>query len=253
MKLAPTPGRLLAGALLLAGILRAEVMVNTGFDYSTGDYGLPVSTEIITVPFSVSYVINRTTWEIGLPYVRVDGPGEVVPGIGRANRRLLRSKEVTQGLGDLTLAATHDFSADDRPWSWAVGGEFKFGTADAEKSLGTGKDDFAAHVDLYYTTGSFTPFATLGHRWLGNPPGADLRNFFFGTLGLSWTCTEQTTLTFLVDWAEKNSDASTSSVNYTLSASRAFGEHWHAQLYGVLGSSDSSADHGMGVGLSRRF
>lgn len=254
MKIHPTLARLLAGVLLLTGTLRAELTLNSGFDYSTGNYGLPVSTEIITIPFSVSYVANHTTWELSLPYLRINGPGEVVPGIGRFTRRLLRSKAVNQGLGDLTLGVTHQFAAPaDQLWSWAAGAEVKFGTADTGKSLGTGKDDFATHVDLSYTAGRFTPFVTLGYRWLGNPAGSDLRNFIFGTVGVNWSCTEQTTLAALVDWAAKNSASGRASVNFTVSVSRALGDKWSAQAYGVLGSSNSSADYGLGFSVSRSF
>ncbi len=254
MKTHPRPGRFFACVLFLTGALRAEELtLTTGFDYSTGDYGLPLSTEIITIPLSVSYVVNHTTWELSLPYLRIDGPGEVVPGIGRYTRRLLRSKTVSQGLGDLTLGATQNFIATDQPWSWAAGAEMKFGTASTDKSLGTGEDDFATHVDFSYTAGSLTPFVTVGYRWLGNPAGSDLRNYTFGTVGVNWACTEKLTLALLLDWAEKNSDSGSTSSNLTLSVSRALGEKWHAQAYGVLGNSDSSADYGLGFSLSRGF
>ena len=255
MKKHSTSGRLFTGCLLLAGMLRAEVTVSSGFDYSSGDYGLPIPTKIITVPFAVSYAVNQTTWELSLPYVRVDGPGDVVPGIGRfATLRALLTKTVNQGLGDLTLGATRQFAVPaDQPWSWAAGAEIKLGTADAAKSLGTGEDDFATHVDLYYSAGRFTPFATLGYRWLGNPTGSDLRNYIFGTAGLNWACTEKVTLAALVDWAAKNSASGSSTANFTLSVSRAFGDKWQAQLYGVRGSSEASADYGLGLSLNRRF
>lgn len=254
MQIPPYPARLFTGCLLLTGILRAEVTVTTGFDYSRGDYGLPIPTKIITVPFAVSYAVNQTTWELSLPYVRVDGPGDVVPGIGRLAGRLVLLKTVNQGLGDLTLGVTRQFAVPaDQPWSWAAGAEIKLGTADAAKSLGTGEDDFATHVDLYYSAGRFTPFATLGYRWLGNPTGSDLRNYIFGTAGLNWACTEKVTLAALVDWAEKNSASGRSSTNFTLSVSRTFSEQWQAQAYGMRGSSEASPDYGLGLSLNRRF
>ncbi|MSU47327.1 MAG: hypothetical protein EXS42_09475 [Lacunisphaera sp.] len=254
MKIHPLLRVLLAGVLLYTVTLRAEVTLSSGLDYSTGYYGLPVSTEITTIPFPMSYVVNQTTWELSLPYLRIKGPGEVVPGIGRFTRRLVLLKTVNQGLGDLTLGVTRQFAVPaDQPWSWAAGAEVKIGTADADQYLGTGQDDFATHVDVYYTAGPFTPFVTLGYRWLGNPPGSNLRNYLFGTVGFSWACTDKVTLGLLLDWAEKTSAGGESSANLTLSASRAFGENWQAQVYGMLGSSDSSADYGLGLGASRRF
>ncbi len=246
--------RLCASGLLLNGMLRADVTVSTGFDYSRGDYGLPIPTRIITVPFSVSYALNRTTWELSLPYVQVDGPGDVVPGIGRLAGRRVLLRSTNRGLGDLTLGATHQLvSPSERAWSWAAGAEVKFGTASAERSLGTGKDDFALRVDGSYTAGPLSPFFSVGYRWLGNPAGSDLRNNVFGTAGLNWACSEKVTLGALVDWAAKNSASGSSTANLTLSVSRAFGDKWQAQLYGVRGSSDSAPDYGGGLSLSRGF
>jgi len=239
---------------LSAALLRAGFTVNTGFDYSTGDYGLPVSTEIITIPFSVSYAVNRTTWGMSLPYLRIDGPGEVVPGIGRFARRQLQAKSAHEGLGDLTFDVSHEFAGrEGSPWTWVAGADLKFGTASTAKSLGTGKNDYAAQVEVYYSAGRLTPFATLGYRKLGNPPGSDLRDFAYGTLGLNWACTERVTLALLVDLAARTSAAGASATNWTVSASRVLGEHWHAQIYGALGTSDATADHGGGFGLSRSW
>jgi len=251
----PRLTRLLACGLLLAANLPAEEFtLRTGFDFSTGDYGLPVSTQIITVPLSVSYAVNQTTWDLGLSYLRINGPGEVVPGVGRLTQRLLLGKHVSKGLGDLTLGVTRDFAGpEDRPWSWSAGAEVKLGTASAEKSLGTGKDDFATHVDFTWAAGALTPFATLGYRWLGTPAGSDLRNYYYGTVGVNWTCTEATTVAVLADWAARNSDSGKASANFTLSVTRAFAEKWQVQAYGVLGHSDSTADHGYGLSLGRRF
>lgn len=255
VKTTPCLTRFLAcGLLLIAALPAEEVTLHTGFDYSIGNYGLPVSTEITTIPLSLSYVVNQTTWELSLPYLRINGPGEVVPGIGRYTARLLRSKSVSQGLGDFTMGVTQDFGgAEGRPWTWAAGAEVKFGTASAAKSLGTGENDFATHVDFTFTAGAFTPFATLGYRWLGNPAGSDLRNYVFGTVGVNWACTEKTTLGLLADWAERNSTGGSTSSSFTLSVTRALGEHWQIQAYVVQGNSDATADHGLGLGLSRRF
>lgn len=248
--------RLFACGVLLAVTLAAEEVftLRTGFDFSTGDYGQPVSTQITTFPVSVSYTDNQTTWDLGLSYLRVNGPGDVIPGIGRFRQRLLASKHVSKGCGDFTVGVTHDFTPPEgRPWSWSAGAEVKFGTASAAKSLGTGKDDFMVHVDLFRPAGAFAPFATLGYRWLGNPDGSDLRNYVFGTVGVNWACTDTMTAAALVDWAQRNSASGRASSNFTLSVTRAVGDRCEIQVYGVLGHSDSTADHGYGLGIGRRF
>lgn len=243
-----------SGVLLLAAATHAEVTVSTGFDFSRGDYGLPVPTQIITVPLAVSYAVNRTTWELGLSCVRVEGPGDVVPGIGRRTRRLALASTTHEGIGDLTLGFTHQLVAPaERGWSWAAGAEVKFGTASAERSLGTGKDDFTVQAECSYTAGALTPYFTVGYRWLGNPAGSDLRAHIFGTAGLTWACSDKVTLGALVDLSAKNSASGSSSANFMLSASRSLGDRWQAQLYAVRGTSDNSPDFGGGLSLSRGF
>jgi len=254
----PCLTRLVAcGVFLVATALPAQEMitVRTGFDYSTGDYGLPVSTQIMTIPFSVACAItDTTTLEFSLPYLRTNGPGDVIPGLGRYNFRLLRSKHVSKGLGDFTAGVTHNFATDgDASWAWSAGAEIKFGTANAAKSLGTGEDDFMVHADVTWSAGAFSPFATLGYRWLGDPAGSDLRNHGFATLGVNWTCSEKTTFTALADWAQRNSASGEASANFTLAVTRALGERSEIQVYGTLGHSDSTADHGYGLSIGRRF
>ena len=161
---------------------------------------------------------------------------------------------MSRGLGDLTLGVTRNFAAPpDQPWSWSAGAEVKFATASTDRSLGTGEDDYATHVDLSYAAGRLTPFATLGYRWLGNPAGSDLRNYLFGTVGVNLAYTDQTTLALMMDWAEKNSTSGKASANFTVSVTRAFGDQWQVQAYGVLGQSDATADYGLGLSLSRGF
>ncbi|HWA25362.1 MAG TPA: hypothetical protein VG734_06865 [Lacunisphaera sp.] len=255
-----TPSRLtclLACGLLLAPALPAQEIftLRTGFDYSTGNYGLPVSTEIITVPVSVAYAVTpSTTLECSVPYLRTNGPGDVIPGIGRYVRRLLQSKHVSQGAGDFTVGLTHDFAAgEDSLLAWSGGAEVKFGTASAQKSLGTGEDDFMVHWDVAWSGGAISPFATLGYRWLGNPAGGDLRNYLFGTVGVNWAWTEHSTVALLADWAQRNSDSGRASSNLTLAVTRALGEKCDLQVYGMIGHSDSTADHGYGLSIGRRF
>lgn len=251
----PCPCRILACVLLLTAALpAADFTLNTGYDYSKGDYGLPLSTEIITIPLSLAYTAGQTTWELSLPYMRIDGPGDVVPGIGRFAGRRVLLKTTSRGLGDITLGVKQSFAAPaDQPWSWSAGAEVKFGTASVAKSLGTGENDFATHVDFTCSAGSLTPFVTLGYRWLGNPAGADLRDYLYGTVGLSWACAEQTSLSLLLDLAQKNSTGGSAAANYTLAVGQVLDERWQGQAYYVRGTSDASADHGLGLSLSYSF
>jgi hypothetical protein len=54
-------------------------------------------------------------------------------------------------------------------------GIVKFPTASRGEGLGTGKFDFGLESDFFWAAGKFTPFAMIGYRFLGSPPGTDLQ------------------------------------------------------------------------------
>ena len=51
-----------------------------GTDYSTDKYGLTDSTDVWYVPFSASYETGAFTYKVTVPWIRVTGSGEIVPG-----------------------------------------------------------------------------------------------------------------------------------------------------------------------------
>ena len=80
--------RLLAGvcaaaaASLSSNAARAEEgwAFGTGFNYSNGDYGEAIDTTIYAVPFSAGYSSEHWGFAVSIPYVRLDGSGNIVPG-----------------------------------------------------------------------------------------------------------------------------------------------------------------------------
>src|SRR4051812_5059402 len=101
--LAVLPALVLASAALAAP---GEFSAGAGLDYSQGDYGTGSQTKILSIPFMLRY--DREPWKLKLtvPYLRVTGPGEVIPGIGRTNRGR-RAETTESGIGDSVLAATY--------------------------------------------------------------------------------------------------------------------------------------------------
>ena len=134
-----------------------------------------------------------------------------------------------------------------------LGGEVKFGTADRAKGLGTGEDDFAGHVDGYWTKEQLTLFATLGYRKLGDPPGSDLLNTVYGTAGWSFQVNKETSCGLTYSASQKSSKSSSSQAEVVAFATRKIREKWNAQLYLMLGATKASPDLGSGLSLSRAF
>jgi hypothetical protein len=59
-----------------------KVKVSTGFDYSTGDYGQPVDTEISYFPVITQATYGNWIAKLTVPYLRIKGPGTVIGGGG---------------------------------------------------------------------------------------------------------------------------------------------------------------------------
>ena len=75
---------LLGAALLCIGAAHAEdgFWLGIGADYSSGDYGSDITTDITSVPVTARYDSGNWTWRASLPWLRVDGDVGVLPGLG---------------------------------------------------------------------------------------------------------------------------------------------------------------------------
>lgn len=169
----------------------AVVKLSTGFDYSTGDYGTGVDTDILYVPVTARY--ETGSWIVGLtvPYVQIESDGEVVGGTDGAIVTKKKKSGVTgserstdPGLGDIVGAVTYNIlpGTGRKPVVDLVG-KVKFPTASEGDGLGTGEFDYTAQVDLSQSFGRFSPFTTLGYRIMGEPSGTDLDNIFLMSAG----------------------------------------------------------------------
>src|SRR4051794_27738739 len=79
---------LFAFVLLAAGWLggvqlaRAELALGSGAQYTSGTYGGAASTQILTIPLTARYEKDAWLFRASVPYLRITGPGNVIPGVG---------------------------------------------------------------------------------------------------------------------------------------------------------------------------
>lgn len=229
--------------------------VTSGVDYSSGKYGSNDRTNITSVPVIAKYEIDRLTLKLTVPYVSITGPGNVSPGIGKFRNTTTSTRRTTEsGLGDIVAAATYNvFGGNESLPVIDITGKIKFGTADKDKGLGTGENDYAAQVDLYKSFGDFTALAGLGYRVYGDTTSAPLDNVFYGSLGGTYKIAKEATAGVVYDYRPAitpNGSAvseATAFVNYKLNP------NWKGQGYVVTGFSDGSPDYGVGALVSYIF
>src|SRR3546814_15080059 len=57
--------------------------VGVGVDFSSGDYGTGIDTDILSVPVSVGSADGPLSFKLTVPYVRVNGASNAIPAICR--------------------------------------------------------------------------------------------------------------------------------------------------------------------------
>jgi hypothetical protein len=256
----PSLPRIAIGAALFAASHTAALAASddlttfsVGAEYSKGDYGAPQPTDTYYVPFAVKHETGRWILKLTVPYLEITGPGNVIGagadrvviGDGNAPRR------TASGLGDIVGAVFYN-ALDDRkaPVGVDVGFKVKFGTANSDKGLGTGENDYAVQADLFKTMGNFTPFGTIGYRVYGDPPGVNFRNVPYGTVGGAYRFSRQTTAGAAYDFRSPVVTGGASVSELTAYVSQRLSESVKLQLYAIKGFSDASPDYGVGLNLS---
>lgn len=225
---------------------------SAGMEVTRGDYGLSEDTTIIYIP--LSYRLTSGPWQFGatVPWISVDGPGNVVRDLGRIGGGGGASRSES-GLGDIILQATRSLATAAGGAALDLTGKLKLGTASRSDGLGTGEEDFHVQLDVYGRAGEFTPFATLGYKFLGDPPGVDLRDVLYVDLGATRRIDERRSAGLLWHGQERTTAAGKPQSELNGYYLVRLDASWKAQLYGIVGLADGSPDFGAGAFLIRNF
>lgn len=225
--------------------------LSVGIERSRGDYGQSSDTTITYVPFTAK--LGSRPWQFGLtvPWIQVEGPGNVVRDVGRFRGGGATRSE--SGLGDVIAFATRALGATAGGTAFDLTGKLKFGTASAGSGLGTGENDAHVQLDAYRSEGAFTPFATAGYKVLGDPAGIDLNNVFYASIGASRRLDEARSAGLMWYGQQKTTDGGSAQSELSAFYTRRFGGVWKAQFYGLVGLADGSPDFGAGAFLIRAY
>jgi hypothetical protein len=251
----------LANSVLFASAALAEIdpfvsaegkfVISSGFEYSSGKYGGTSSTDTLYVPITSKYVAGRTSYSLTVPYIGVTSSDQsVVPSVGRmspsgstgsgmgggmggSSGSGSRSNQSTQsGLGDIAALAGYDFYTGDQLWLTALGG-VKFGTADSNKGLGTGQNDYSAELDGSYVMKDYSILGAVGYKVVGKPVNYTLNNIGYGSFGINHRVNENSRFNLMLNGAQSSN---------TYSSNRlALAVGWSRQVSNILGWSASLA------------
>jgi len=257
-----------------------------GIDYSEGDYGLSDTTKMLYLPVTLTYESFPWRLAVTASYLSIDGPGGVIgggdgggivpgqdgggsghggrggrgdndcghgghgPGEGQGQCNKITTEE---GLGDTILEAG---LALDAFWEMPVAldliGKVKLATADEDKQLGTGEQDYALQLDIAWQHGKVVPYASLGYRVMGDSAEYQFENSWFGIAGFNYKVNPGFSWGAEFDARESLSSASEGVRELVTYVNWKTGSNWSLNSYAVFGFSDGSPDAGVGVQLIYR-
>jgi hypothetical protein len=129
-------------------------------------------------------------------------------------------------------------------------GKIKFGTADEQKALGTGENDYTLEVEAYRFFDSFTLQGLAGYRLRGEPPGVDLENVFVASVGGAFRASQNARLGLYYDYRQAALRDFDDIQEVSGHLSIRLSDNWRVQFYAFSGFGDNSPDVGGGILLT---
>jgi len=228
--------------------LDPKFKVSLGYHFSSGTYGTSQTTDIAYIPLVARTEIGPWSIQGTIPYLRINGPAGFIQG---PSGPIQTTGGQSDGLGDILLRGSYTI-APEAYWIPFVElvGIIKFPTASRGAGLGTGKFDFGIESDLFWSAGKFTPFAMIGYRFLGSPPGTDLDNVVVASLGGLYQLIDKVHVGVFLDYREAPSAAVGERLEVVPFGSWQIDTHWSADLYASAGLATGSPDAGTGLQLA---
>ena len=228
------------------------IRLGAGIDYSSGKYGSSDTVSQLYVPLSVAYSTSVGALKLTVPYVRVDGPADLID----ENNVLISGVDSTRsGLGDIVLSGVlYDvISSDASDFNVDFGVKVKFGTADEAQGLGTGEMDYSAQLDLLKHFDHLALFGTIGYKQRTDPAGLDLRDVFFTEIGGDYAIAQHARVGLLFDYRPSSISGNDPVREATFYAQVSPKSGVSVQPYILAGFSDSSPDWGAGINFGVKY
>ena len=270
---------MIVGGLLLIGAPVAHAAttdsgrfsLSAGADYSSGKYGTDTTTDIWSVPVAAAYQTDRWTFKLTVPYINISGAGNVIPGVGKVNNGNPKGRGrgngggttpapgtaasgSASGLGDITASAGYElFGSADRTFGLDLTGKVKFGTADENKGLGTGKNDYGLSLDTYKVSGDWTAFGGVGWMKYGSSQYIQLKNGFNANIGADYKLGASDNIGAYYYYRERIADTGAAQSEIAAYWNHKFNDSLRVQAYALAGFADGSPDYGVGASLKYSF
>lgn len=267
--------------LLLIGVPGAHATdrfsIGTGANDSSGTYGTSTSTEIWSVPFTAEYKTDRWTFKLTVPYIGLHGSGNVIPGTGPVNNgnplgrglgnsvgggstpapgstSTTSATRSVSGMGDVVASAGYTLvTSADRSFGLDLTGKVKFGTADANKGLGTGQNDYGLALDTYKVLGRWTPFGGVGWMNYGSSSYIKLKNGMNANVGMDYKVGGNDNIGAYYYYRQRIAVGGAPQSELAAYWNHRFSDSFRLQGYALGGMANGSPDYGAGASIKYTF
>lgn len=222
--------------------------------YFTGDYGTGTTTKITYVPVYAKYKTGNLSLKLTVPYISVKSSGALVSGgtvIGTGTGGTVKRKS---GLGDVWTEGRYRIRGIGNAPDVSPYAKIKFGTASHSDGLGTGENDYEGGVGLDWVVGrTVFPFLELGYRFVGSPPGKNLRNIATYDGGVTYKADERNFLTGIYAGHQSTETGFANASDLLVAWNHDTRPGNGFQIYLDKGLSDGSPKYGVGVSAYTRY
>ncbi|MBI3480779.1 MAG: hypothetical protein HY016_10560 [Nitrosomonadales bacterium] len=221
-----------------------QFSLSTGFDYSSGNYGTPSSSDVPPVPVTGKYELGRSVFKLSAP----TSAQFFASGEGMANH----AATTPSTFGDAVAAATYNIY-ENTASNFKVDLTGKARLAAANTAIGVRTHDYAAQANIYQGFDKFTAMGSLGSKVIGHTGGLTLNTVLYGSFGGAYQFAKQTSGGVNVSSIQDSSAAWMGPQEVTAYVDYKIDKGLKVQGYLLKGLSNENPVHGVGAFLSSKF
>lgn len=235
--------------------VRTIITLNSGFTFTSGDYGRPVSTDVYFAPLSLRLQHGPWRARVSTSFIAIDGPASIIDGdAGSAELPAGAphyAMSTRSSLGDVSLQLGYRLRLD-RHTALTGDARIKFPTASERERLTTGTTDVTLRAQLSERIGAVTLRAGGRRRLAGGDGRVTVRDTWGANAGASVDLGDGVSVGADYDWIESafgNAPNSTANGWVSVPLSRRL----RITGYGGTGFSSNSPDLQVGTAITLRI
>lgn len=236
----------------------------TGLEYENGDYGTSDSTDLWRVPIGLRYRSGQYTVGIDTSFLSAKSTGTIITSTKRNTmmktvpstdlQKITSAKpgvNSASGIGDIEMFASYRLpTQNDSKFRSYVSLFYKLGTADADKGLGTGENDYGIEGGLFTRYKEVILTASLGYQVNGDSATINYDNVWYTDLGVIYPVKDDRSLGAILSLSQSATAGYDSPMDITLFLDQELDKKRDLNFYLQFGLSDGSPDFGIGANIT---